>query len=1200
LALRIVVGPSTIASETGNMVYIKKILVKNFKSFSGQVKLNMEPGFNVVTGPNGSGKSNIIDAVQFVLGELHTRRMRVSDQSGLIFDGTDEGSQKASAAQVTIYFENTGRGLAIDKNLVSIARRVDRQGISKYFLNGRRTSRRAVLDLLEMAGINPGGYNIVLQGTATRLSDLTPSERMNALESLIGITEYDEKKANAKVKLSEAERKIEVASARIDEVRKRVSELESQRNDAIRERLLKDQEKRLLAQKVSYKMTQVEVEAEKIKEQIAEGIGEIKRLEDEWAAQVRDRDEAKVRWDEFNREASEKGNTRLPMLRSELVAKRALENSLNSNLKEVESRKQSTLDGIQEKNLEIEHLEKEAEAKRAELREKITGEEQLGSEINEKEVQLNELNFKLNKIKETAKSNLLRIEQLTDSIGSNQEIRGGYEIEINRKMVRSSSLNEKIEDNERKKAEIARVVDSLKQTLKKSQELKAGEAKKLEDMLNEIEDQVRRQRTLRSTMHGASRLAKDAEMTVTQFSAKRDLWQRIAIDEKAHERIKEMGDAGALKGYYGILRSLIKVDLSYQRAVTASSNGWVSAFVFDDIDTVLECIEQLKKTKLGSTRFLPLKNIRQPEPLPETTDEGIVGSVPELIRYDEKLSPIINLVWGDTIVVKSRATALKISEKGLRAVTLSGDVYEAQGGITGGFYRRPPDFSKLIPSQESVTSLSSNLRTLRERLTKRMGDLKLSGESLRKFTEFMEESRTNIDSVDNQIGDALENIARQDKNIKAIEEKNKEIALELEQEQGLIATLRERKEKALLETERIRAEIQELKEHSVPSDVADLELKINVLNNEFVGLQGKRSQLRSDISILTNLMNNFLEIKISESKDQISKWSERVVSLEAERVETKRNLEEVSLEAEEIEAALGKITVDVESTSQVIAQHQKTMRLIEQRLEQNEQKRNALAQKSMQMNLELEKLKLQTELCLKELEGLGFVAKVSTLDVELDQVDRKLSKIRAEISSLGRINYLAEEQYADVVGNYKQMSMRINELEEEKGSILKFIDEVEREKQSHFMKAYNDVCENFSTIFSKLTGGGDGRLELQKPEDPFSSGVDLYVQFPGKPMRLASGASGGERSVAAIAYLLAIQRFLKAPFYLFDEIDAHLDDLNVSKLADVLKDHTTDAQFIVVTLKDVMVHNAERIYGVFNQGGKSRVLALPLKLEVMA
>ena len=216
------------------MVYIQKIVMKNFKSFGGSVRLNLQPGFNVITGPNGSGKSNVIDAVQFAFGELGSRRMRVPDLSGLIFDGADEsGTKKARTAQVTIYFDNSDRGLAVDKKIVSVSRKIDQQGKSKYFLNGRRTSRRAVLDLLEMAGISPGGYNIVLQGTATRLSDLTPSERMRALEDLIGITEYDEKKAEAKVRLAEAERKIEVASARIDEVRKRVNELERQRNDAI-------------------------------------------------------------------------------------------------------------------------------------------------------------------------------------------------------------------------------------------------------------------------------------------------------------------------------------------------------------------------------------------------------------------------------------------------------------------------------------------------------------------------------------------------------------------------------------------------------------------------------------------------------------------------------------------------------------------------------------------------------------------------------------------------------------------------------------------------------------------------------------------------------------------------------------------------------------------------------------------------------
>ncbi len=196
---------------------------------------------------------------------------------------------------------------------------------------------------------------------------------------------------------------------------------------------------------------------------------------------------------------------------------------------------------------------------------------------------------------------------------------------------------------------------------------------------------------------------------------------------------------------------------------------------------------------------------------------------------------------------------------------------------------------------------------------------------------------------------------------------------------------------------------------------------------------------------------------------------------------------------------------------------------------------------------------------------------------------------------MGAINQLAIDHYHVTMQEYKQKSNRINGIEEEKRSILNFINEIEREKQEHFMSAYNQICENFSSIFSKLTGGGDGQLELQRPEDPFTGGVDLYIQFPGKPMRLASGASGGERSVAAIAYLLAIQRFLKAPFYLFDEIDAHLDDLNTSRLADVLKDNSVDSQFLMISLKDVMVYKADRIYGVFAQNGRSRVLALPMR-----
>lgn len=1181
------------------MVHIQKIAMKNFKSFSGSLRLNFQPGFNVITGPNGSGKSNIIDAVQFVFGELGSRRMRVSDLSGLIYDGVDEsGTKGAKVSKVTIYFDNSDRGIAVDKRVVSFSRKIDRKGKSKYFLNGRRTSRRALLNLLEMAGISPGGYNIVPQGTATRLSDLTPSERMHALEDLVGITEYDEKKAGADVQLAEAERKIEVASARIDEVRKRVNELERQRNNALRHRLLLKEERNLNAFKLSHQLSQLEAKIEKLKGQIADNKRENAKLEEERAGLTAERDAARARWDEFNKEAAERGNTRLPLLKSDLVGKRMLKASHELRLKEIESRKRSIQKGIEEKLAEIEQSRKEIEEKRRRLLELIQTEAQIDSEKKEKESQLREFNERISSLKETAETNQRRIEKLTDSLVPMQESLSGLEIEINRHLVNSSNLKTKIEDLNRKKAESADVKESLKEKLGEFEALKASEAQKLEDMFTSMEEQVKRQKGLRSTIESASKLAKKAETTITEFSAKRDLWKRFVTEEKAQERIKEMGEAGAIPRYHGPLRSLIKIDLKYQRAATTSSSGWIKAIVVEDIETALECMERLKKTKLGRTKFLPLKNIKQLKPLPEIEGDGILGPIPRLIRYDARYTPAVNLIWGDTLLVEDQSAALKVVGKGYRAVTLSGDIYEADGGVIGGYYRRPPDFSKLIPSEESVKGLSQTIKNLRERLQKRMSDLKLSGGSLRKFTSYLDHSGKRVEKIDGNIRETEESIRRLERKIDAIDDKIKEIELQQNREHGLIATLQDRRGKTLQEIERTKTEITELKEISQPSDVAGLEVELAGVNREVTDLREKLSQLRTDISVQSNLIDQILELKRADAEDQIRRWREEIASLDDEHAETLRNLEELTPDIEELRSALDEMTSEVESTTRVMEKHQKTVRKIDRRIEQNEGRCNRLDRRIMELSFEEEKIKLQCEQRFEEIGRLGFEDKLSLEGVNLDMVEHTMRLIRAERSSLGAINQLAVDHYAEVVGNYKQLSIRINELEKEKGSILRFIDEVEQEKQEHFMKAFNEVCENFSNIFVKLTGGGDGRLELQKPEDPFSAGVDLYIQFPGKPMRIARGASGGERSVAAIAYLLAIQRFLKAPFYLFDEIDAHLDDLNVTRLADVLRENALESQFIVVTLKDVMVHNADRIYGVFNHGGRSRVVALPMRLEV--
>ena len=1178
------------------MVYIKRMIVKNFKSFGGDpIKLNFQPGFNIITGPNGSGKSNILDAVQFVLGELGSKRMRAPDLAGLIYDGAGEDHEgRAQVAMVSLYFDNEDRGLPVDRATVSIGRKLDREGKSDYYLNGKKTSRRQMVEVLEMVGVTPGGYNIVLQGTATRLSDLTSQERMAALEDLVGITEYDQKKADAKVKLTEAERKIEVAQAQIGEIRKKVNELELQRNNAILFELLGKEESHLSAVRLSDQLNTLDAKLEEFSAQIREREDEVRRLEEERGRLVAERGAAQQRLDEFNKEAAERGNTRLPMLKSDLVGKNTLRDSLSGRLREVGQRKAALQAAAAEKEQEIERSRGEVSSRTMRLGELSDSEASLRKGLEEKRAALQRLNESITHARETAEQNQRLLEELTESLVPMQESLSGVETEINRHLLAVEAVKERIGGLREKEQGFLDRRGGLMKNIEEYETLKAEEAKKLEDMIQTVEDQIQRQRSIRGTIEGANQLAKEAETTITELSAKRDLWQHVVTEEKALERIREIGEAGAMEGYHGPLRSLIKIDLPLQRAVENSADGWINAVVVDDLATAKEHVERLRKTKLGMTRFIPLDQLREPEELPELKVKGMVGPVPSLIRYDELYAPAVHLLWGDTYLVEDPDAAEQVVSEGYRAVTRAGDVYEPSGGIIGGFYRRPPDWSKLIPTEESIGNLSTTIKDLRGRLKTRMKELRDSGFDLRKFTQYMEDSQERVKRIEDEVKTTRESIERLDYNLGQLRESVQKAEAEIENEERLCAALRERRQRTLGQLEETKARILQLREVKL-SDVASMELERNTVNRDAAAMERHLSDLQNDKSIQGGFVERILALKISEAQQNIARAAEEQAALDAEAGQIVGQLAEIGADIEALQTALSEVTGEVESTSVVYERHQRTLRQLDGQVEQQGRRRAEADRRIGQLSLDRERVKLQAEQKLDELARIGFSDRVEVSDLDAEQVDRRLGQIRQEKRSLGAINQLAVEHYGVTMLEYKQRSTRINGMEEEKQSILKFIDEVEREKQEHFMTAYNQIGENFSAIFSKLTGGGDGRLELQKPEDPFSGGVDLYIQFPGKPMRLASGASGGERSVAAIAYLLAIQRFLKAPFYLFDEIDAHLDDLNTSRLSEVLKESAADSQFMMISLKDVMVHNADRIYGVFAQNGRSRVLALPMR-----
>jgi chromosome segregation protein len=242
---------------------------------------------------------------------------------------------------------------------------------------------------------------------------------------------------------------------------------------------------------------------------------------------------------------------------------------------------------------------------------------------------------------------------------------------------------------------------------------------------------------------------------------------------------------------------------------------------------------------------------------------------------------------------------------------------------------------------------------------------------------------------------------------------------------------------------------------------------------------------------------------------------------------------------------------------------------------------------------------MQLDQRFSRLSEYGYKEPLEVSPEQLEATESSLKLMRYELERLGAVNQLALAHYAEQVGRYKELSIRTNELEKEKQSILAFMEEIERKKRQAFMEAFNKINENFRKNFRKLSDGGEASLKLDNQEEPFAGGMDMEVQFPGKPPILVSGASSGERSVSAVAFLFAIQDYMPTAFYVFDEVDAHLDAFHVAKLGELLVGESVKSQFIVITLKPELANKAERVYGVYERKGVSHIVSAKFK-EVAA
>ncbi|TMH96763.1 chromosome segregation protein SMC [Candidatus Bathyarchaeota archaeon] len=1176
------------------MVFIKRIDIRGFKTFNKKVSINFGTGFTVITGPNGSGKSNILDSLKFALGELSPRELRGRSLSDLVHKSQGEG---ARSAYVAVQFDNSDRKLPVDSGLVTISREFSKGGEGIYRLNGRRLSRKQVQDIMSSADIQVTGFNLISQHAVTRLAEISTEERRKILESLIGIGTFETKKVEARVQLQEADLNLKVASARVDEVRQRIEQLERERNDLLRSNLLKTEINSQQARILSTQILALEnrhQEMSRTLEQEQLKLDQVRREREDLTQQRAKIEEERRRFEE---KTVTQGNQELFDIERRIA-------EASKGIVEAKSAAETAKNLVTTRTRQREAITKQAEEMETSIKPLASSIKNLQSHKKILEDKLEDSASKVEKISQKLTAARASLDQDTKKLRDVQNEIDGLGKELANLTAQSKGSSTKLDLTashlqtlEARQREFAQLSEELKSRIREMEKLQKEEEKRLESIEQKTKEYSELKDQRRKEIDEALDVAKKARVTVVEFNTQKTLADSMGAEDKAIEKIEEMADEGALKGVYGRLEDLVKFPEEYRKAIQAASAGWMKALVVKNLEVAIRCVESLKRTKLGRVKIVPLEDLElSDQELGVDNASGIIGSLSKVIRSDKSITPAVQFVFGDTMLATTQRAAFLTASKGQRCVVTSGDLYEPGGGLESGYYRAPLEISTLVPRSTALESLEKTVKSLEtvvqrsrsdvdriqteldELLEDRVSasktrealarDVEQAKKSFERTRVFLQQTTRRIDSLQNSM--AKERVLLEETAEKRAEMKRRLAVIEEERTRLRIDS--RRLALSQLETERDQVTTENQLIHR---EKLELETRLSSQHSTLETLRPGIDQIRIQLRSLDSEIHRE-EVRANEAHDRLGTLEKEMKQFDEEKERLVGNLDSVGDERRKYEEQF----VEVEKATRKLLQMMDPL--------------NATV---TDLKAGLREVDAQLTIFKGQLRGLGFEKPLEThpdLIQEAEDMKRVLEQERDEI---GAINQLAAQQYESQKEGYKHLSVRISELEREKLAILDFMNELERKKLDTFMSAYNKVNETFQSIFREMTGEGNGRMVLDNPENPFEGGLDVLLQFPGKTELTIGSASGGEKSVSTVCYLLALQQIHPMPFYVMDEIDAHLDVLNAKRLATLLRSRSSMSQFIVISLKDTTISRAERVFGVFIDKGSSQIVSLPSRGE---
>ncbi|WP_294185913.1 chromosome segregation protein SMC [uncultured Clostridium sp.] len=1186
-------------------MFLKSLEIRGFKSFADKTNLNFKKGVTAVVGPNGSGKSNISDSVRWVLGEQSVKTLRGGKMEDVIFAGT-QFRKAVGLAQVSLTLDNSDNSLDTDYSEVTITRRIFRSGETEYLINNQKCRLKDIHSLFMDTGIGKEGYSLIGQGKIEAILSGKADDRRAILEEAAGIVKFKSRKEEAERKLSNTENNLTRIRDIISTYEERIEPLKEEREKALKYNVLSDdlrvREVSLLVNNIGVidkdiKSINVEItnKSENIKEK-REILNKLKEelvhLEEEIETIEKKNNAEKTEYytkkEEVNKSLNDIEIYKERIKNFEEVIKKDNEEILRLEEVLIKSRKEKDLLLIEleekiKEQINKENLIKEFESTNYKLSNEIKKLEEDSEKIKEDEFEILRRTSEINNDIAIINKEILNKEELSTSGENNlKAIEGNISINI----ATISSINEKINTIKKLREEIeANIIDNRKK-------------------IGAISSQVtRKERFIREVAKKINIL--DGKLTTLRDLEKSYEGYQLSI-KKLMERI-EKGQIPYGKGA-SVLGEIFTVDKKYETAIEISLGGAISNVITEDENTAKLLIEYLKKNSLGRATFLPL-NIIKGSRINVSNDiknvKGYIGLASDLLNYDNKYKEIMDYSLGKTIIAENMEAALIISRLGnykIRIVTLDGEVISPGGALTGGSIYKKNNSSilgrrrEIQELEESINTNKSNYNSELLLLDKIRDEIREIDEDILNKSDDIHEKNIDITRFESEVR-ALENESLKLKN--SLEVSKKEISLNNE-------TLVKLRDEIVKKEENLRL-LQNTKEEN-KGRIEIIQRELIEKKEVFDKIKEENIQVKIEKAKLDEVVYSRQSDVRRKEKEEKEK-EERIFSLKKDNDEKSNNInylrkliEDKTMFISEVNKRLNELEdiFKFDEASRIslkdklkIKDGESNLIIEEIRVLENDLNRKEISFAKLESERENYYIKLNEELNLTLAEAMEIAVKIENIS----KVKEEIFKIKNQITELGTVNLAAIAEYEEVCEKYQFMSSQEEDLNMAKEELMTVINEMTIKMQELFRENFTILNKNFNETFKDLFKGGNAELILGEG-DELTADIEINVQPPGKKLQNINLMSGGEKVLSAIALLFAILKMKPTPFCILDEIEAALDDANVYRYAEFLREFSENIQFIVITHRKGTMEASDVMYGItMEEKGVSKVVSVDLSKE---